>query len=110
MQFVCVQHTGRPSTPPEFFDHKSNLTLLEVPLAENIDDYTFDRLGKSLGDNWLQERLLRFGPVLNQSSVRGRGEPWLAKLVPVNTKQQRIHFHHCQIMTTIFIGEYQITL
>ena len=107
---LFVFNTGRPSTPPEFFDHKSNLTLLEVPLAENTDDYTFDRLGKNLGDNWLQERLLRFGPVLNQSSVRGRGEPWLAKLVPVNTKQQQIHFHHCQIMTTIFIGEFQITL
>ena len=108
--FVCVQHTGRPSTLPEFFDHKLNLTILEVPLAKNIDDYTFDRLWKNLGDNWFQEKLLRFGPVLDQSSVRGRGGLWRAKLVPVNTKQQQIHFHHCQIMTTIFIGEYQITL
>ena len=47
--FVCVQHTGRPSTPPEFFDHKLNLTILEVPQVKNIGDYTFDRLGKNLG-------------------------------------------------------------
>ena len=60
-----MQHTGRPSTPPEFFDHKLSLTMLEVPLAKNIDDYTFDLLGKNLGDNWFQEKILRFGPLLD---------------------------------------------
>ena len=59
--------------------------------------------------NWQESRNREVSKPKCQS-LRGRGGPWLAKLVPVNTKQQQIHFHHCQIMTTIFIGEYQITL